>query len=249
MGYKFIFAQAVKKAHHIIVPSQQIKKQLDLVYPGAGKKTEVTYEGVGEVFSGLKPDQGKTDKLLLKYKLRKPFLIYTGNVYPHKNLSKLIFAIKKLSRETKINLVIVCSRDVFCQRLQKEVKDLKAEELIFMPGFIPDNDLVGLYQQALGFITPSLMEGFGLPGLEAMRAGCPVLASNIPIFKEVYGQEAVFFNPQKIESMQEAILKLIRLSPLKRQALIQKARQQALKYSWQECASKTLKIYENSLSL
>jgi len=263
-GYKYVFAKAVKRARKIIVPTKLVKKQLLGYYKIPADKVVVTYYGgesklkVNPPAGGEKPSiqaQTKGLKVLRKYNLKKPFLLYVGNVYPHKNIRRLILAVKMINQLTinnqqlTINLVIVCARDVFWQRLKRTVSEFKAESFVSLPDFIPDKELKMLYSQAKAFISPSLMEGFGLPGLEAMASGCPVVCSNIPVFKEVYGKAAVFFNPQDVEDMKREIMKVINLSSKERQELIKKGKTQANKYSWHKCARETLKIYESCLSL
>jgi glycosyltransferase involved in cell wall biosynthesis len=248
-GYKLVFKKAVTGSLKIIVPSKKVKSELGAFYPQVKNKTEVIYEGAGRVFKEFKPQKIKTAKVLQKFRIKKPYFIYTGNVYPHKNISRLLFAFKKLLRDMELNFVIVCSRDIFYQRLLGEVKSLKLWKNVFLTGFVKDEELVCLYSQAQMFITPSLMEGFGLPGLEAMSVGCPVLASNIPVFREVYGQSARFFNPEDIDSIYNAIKKFLSLPEFKKKSLLKKGKKKAEQYSWKETAQNTLNIYESCFSI
>lgn len=245
-GYKLVFAKSISRAKKIIVPSHFVKKDLEKNYPQIeSKKVSVIYEGIGKEFRMMNDELRIKEKILNKYKIKKPYLLYVGNAYPHKNLKRLILAIK----EIPTNLVIVGARDVFWQRLKKLVADLKAENLITLTGFVPDKDLTVLFSQAQAFINPSEMEGFGLPGLEAMALGCPVTCSDIPVFKEIYGNAAIYFNPENVEQMKEAILQVINISPEEKKALIRKGLAQVNKYSWQKTAQETLKIYESCFSL
>ena len=117
--------------------------------------------------------------------MTKPFLVYTGNLYPHKNVGVLIQAAERL----KINVDIVCARSVFERRLTKS-------SYVRYLGRLSDQDLIKLYKQASAFVFPSLIEGFGLTGLEAMSVGLPVLASNATVLPEIYGDAAVYFDPR-----------------------------------------------------
>ncbi|GAG18719.1 unnamed protein product, partial [marine sediment metagenome] len=174
LNYRFLVWLVVNRVARIIVPSQWTKTELTRRYHLPPEKIMVTYEGVEKKFSNFRIFEFSKIKILKKYKIKKPFVIYTGSLYPHKNVQNLVKAVKKIN----LRLVIVCSRNVFYERFKKEIKKLKAEKLVTLTGFVPDKDLVALYQQAEAFVFPSLLEGFGLPGLEAMAVGLPVLASN-----------------------------------------------------------------------
>lgn len=258
LGYKLVIRQAVTRAKKIIVPSNWIKKQLLEQYRLPKSKVRVIYEGVGEKFK-IKSEKLKagaeSSKILKKYKIRKPFILYTGNAYPHKNLRRLILAVRMINhlslitRHSPLNLVIVCGRDVFWRRLKRTVLEFKTGSFVSLPGFIPDKDLGVIYSQAKAFVSPSLMEGFGLPGLEAMASGCPVVCSNIPVFKEIYGKAALYFNPEDTDDIKEKILKVINFSDKERETMIKRGENQIQNYSWEKCAQQILKVYENCFSL
>jgi glycosyltransferase involved in cell wall biosynthesis len=252
LGYKLVFKNAVQKAKKIIVPSMFVKKELIKFYRLPQDKIKVIYEGVDRnlksQMSNIKSKR-QISKLLEKFKIKKPFLLYVGNAYPHKNLERLILAVKKINERARLNLVIVCGRDAFYDRLRKQINKFKSEKFVFLTGFITNNELANLYQRAKAFVSASLMEGFGLPGLEAMVSRCPVVCSDIPTFKEIYGSAVIYFNPRNIDDMAEKINKLINLPLPERQELIKKGQDQVKKYSWHRCASEILKIYESCFSL
>lgn len=254
-GYRQVFSRAVKRAEKIIVPSNWVKRQLIKQYQISDEKIVTTYEGVDLKFKSKDKKLEKEEEILRKHGLKKPFIIYTGNLYPHKNLRRLILAIKSVNQSSStnqalcLNLVVVCARDVFWQRLKKTIREFKTHSFVFLPGFISDQDLKVIYSQAKAFVSPSLMEGFGLPGLEAMASDCPVVCSNISVFKEIYAKAALYFNPKDINDIKEKIIKLMNLSPQERQKTIKRGKRQAEKYSWRECAQQTSKIYESCLSL
>ncbi len=143
-----------------------------------------------------------------------------------------------------MNLVIVCARNIFWERLQKEVKNQKAENFVKMVGFVPDEELKLLYREAEVFVFPSLSEGFGLPGLEAMAAGVPVLASDIPVFREIYREAASYFNPIDSQEMAEKIKDLL-IDKKKQNTLRKEGFKICDKYSWKKMAEQTLKIYQS----
>ncbi|MCL5675835.1 MAG: glycosyltransferase family 4 protein [Patescibacteria group bacterium] len=283
LGYRYIFSNAVKRAQKILVPSNWIKNKLKNTYKDIDdSKIIVTYEGVDDKFSNLQKtdslrkqiSQSETTKQITKrYNLIRPYLIYTGSAYPHKNLKVLLEAVKILNTinisvyssskarsqtsssrpaerdsNNNIQLLIACSRDVFWEKLQKMVREFGLEKQIRLPGFVPDEDLKNLYKNALAFVFPSLSEGFGLPGLEAMACGCPVVCSDIAVFHEIYNDAAIYFDPKDAGSLKKNVEFLINNIELKEQ-LIKKGLKQTKKYSWEKMSKEVLQIYESCHSL
>lgn len=244
-GYRFVFWMAVRKAKKILVPSKTVALQLTKAYGLSESKVIVTYEGVENKFSTYKFQFSKSQEILDKYKIKKPFLIYVGSVYPHKNIPNLLKAIETLitTYPLQITLVIVCSRSVFWEKLKKKVESLKAEKIVRMVGFVPDEELAILYNQAEAFIFPSFSEGFGLPGLEAMACGLPVLASDIPVFREVYQDAALYFNPKDPQEIAKKIKIFLSDEDLQKK-LITKGFEVARNYSWKKMVTKTLEVYK-----
>jgi len=241
LGYKLVFASAVKRAQKIITPSNFVKEEIIKKYRIDSPKIEVTYEG----FNQKMKSQGK--EILPKYGIKKPFLLYVGSVYPHKNVENLIKAVLLLNQSNHLSslrftLVIVCGRSVFWQRLLNKIKEMKAENLVKMTGFVPDEELGSFYREALAFTFPSLSEGFGLPGLEAMANGLPLVCSDIPVFHEIYENAAEYFNPHEPKDIAEKIIKVITNEEIKN-SLTQKGLERVKDFSWQKMASQTLQIY------
>ncbi|HKB88270.1 MAG TPA: glycosyltransferase family 1 protein [Patescibacteria group bacterium] len=237
-AYRLVFDTAVNKSIRIIVPSHAIKSELVKKYPTTQNKITVTYEGLDNNISSSN-----------NLKFENPYFVYTGNAYPHKNLKRLIQALVLLNtnRDKKIILVIASARNVFTKRLEKIVADLKAEVLVKLVGFVPDNELGGLYQKSLGFVFPSLSEGFGLPGLEAMNAGALVLASEIPVFKEIYTNHALYFNQLDFSSIEKIMKAAIEMNPNERKNKILEGQKFVKKYSWAKMAKETLDIYAEAI--
>ena len=232
LGYKLVFAEAVKKAKKIIVPSNFVKKEILKEFKIKEEKVTVIYEGFNEIF--LKTKSSK----------QPPYFVYAGNAYPHKNLERLVEAAKYI----KTNLIIVSARNVFVERLEKLIKSQNAQEYVKILGFLPDEELAGIYRNSMGFIYPSLFEGFGLQGLEAMASGTLLLASDIPVFKEIYKDNAIYFNPFDFSSIARAMETVLTMEKEKREAVIAEAQKFVQKYSWSKMAQETLKIYESCIS-
>jgi glycosyltransferase involved in cell wall biosynthesis len=173
-----------------------------------------------------------------------------GNAYPHKNLEKLIEVfskMEKLGEENKTNtvsLVLVGKEDYFFSRLKVLAANLNIKNIVF-PGYVPDCDLRALYQEAEAYVFPSLFEGFGLPPLEAMVHGCPVVSSDKTCLPEILGEAALYFNPED-EGDMIAKIKTILTDEKLRTELIKRGYEQMRKYSWEKCAKETLEILNNN---
>ena len=241
--YLFIVYSAVKRAKKVITPSKWWKNELIKIYNLTQDKVVVTYEGVDDKFKFKKES---SSNVLDKFKIKKPFVIYTGSLYPHKNADRLLGAIIRINREKKIklNLVLVCARNFFLKRFEKKVKDKKAESLVKLVGFVDDKDLVALYKEAEAFVFPSLLEGFGLTGLEAMSLGLPTICSSASCLPEVYGQAVAYFDPLDINDMVEKIIQVVSDDDFKK-CLTKAGFEKVKEYSWQKMAKETLMIYKS----
>jgi len=242
-GYKLVFSSAVKRAKKIITPSRFVREEIIKEYKINPQKIEVTYEGFDQKI------QNQEKEIFKKYQIEKPFLLYVGSVYPHKNVENLIKAVVILNQEhhpsfPKIILVIICGRNVFWQRLQSKIKEMKAENLIKMTDFVPDEELGSFYREALAFTFPSLSEGFGLPGLEAMANSLPLICSDVPVFHEIYQGATEYFNPHNPEDMAKKINEVISNEKIKN-SLIKKGLERVKNFSWQKMASQTIRIYNS----
>lgn len=165
--------------------------------------------------------------------MRDKYFLYVGNAYPHKNLETLLHAFMEVH---DAKLVLVGKDDYFYKRLkQTDVVKALHERIIFKTG-VSDAQLKNYYQNAQAFVFPSLMEGFGLPALEALANNCPVIVSDIPVFHEILGESAIYFDPRDPADL----IKILNSAVVNRphaDAGITK------KYSWQKMARNTLKIY------
>jgi len=250
--YRFLVWLAVKRAKKIIVPSQYWQKELAKKYRLPLRKIKVTYESVDKKWQAFKKTDGQSKKVLKKYKLKKPFIVYTGNLYPHKNVNNLLKALVEYhqiyahQKKPNLFLTVVCARSVFYQRFLEKVKKMGLKNFVNLAGFVSDEDLPFIYSQAEAFVLPTLIEGFGLPGLEAMSTGCPVLASGIPVLKEVYGKAALYFDPYDEKDIARKIKEIIENSKQKNR-LIKAGFNQIKKYSWQKMAQETMTLYEEVL--
>jgi len=234
--YLILIKYAVNRAGKIIVPVRYWKKRLIDYYQLPAKKIKVVYEGVDKSFLGRGAE--------LAFRPRTPYLVYVGNVYPHKNVETLLKAVKLLNGE--VHLYISCARSIFWSRLEKMIDKLEIGEWVTHIGFASDQELVTLIRNSLAFATASLVEGFGLPGLEAMAIGAPVISSNASCLPEVYGQAALYFNPHKPKDLANKI-KLLLKNPQLRERLIKSGKKQVKKYSWQKMAKEIWGLFKELL--
>ncbi|RJQ27327.1 glycosyltransferase family 1 protein, partial [Candidatus Parcubacteria bacterium] len=176
-GYEKSFARAVRKSVKIFTPSEFVKKQLIDQWKVDGKKIIVTYEAVETSLVNASKLVGSRDfyKLGRKFNIKKPYLFYVGNAQPHKNLTRLIEVFQEIEQVVSgYQLVLAGPSHVFWERIKQ---GMKTDSIIF-PGFVTEKELAILYKNATAFIMPSLEEGFGIPVLEAMACGIPVISSN-----------------------------------------------------------------------
>lgn len=258
LGYQFIVRQAAKKAKKIITVSNATKKEIVDHLKVDEDKVIVTYEGVEKKISNIKY------QINLKI-LNTKYFLYVGNAYPHKNLERLLKAFKYFCHpersegsrffaksdlaQNDVCLILVGKEDYFYKRLKKKVISMGFEKNVLFYGEISDEELGDLYKNAMALIMPSLMEGFGLPALEAMANKCLVLASDIPPLHEVCSEAAVYFDPYNIQDINDK-MHLVCSKSLKNLLKKKEAGLERVKmFSWNKMAKETLGIYESSISL
>lgn len=167
----------------------------------------------------------------------KEFVLYVGNTFPYKNISRLIQAQQKLlQKHPKLHVVAVGKIDDNVKVLQKEVKDNGYKQVIFT-GFVDEEQLAWLYKNAKAYVFPSLSEGFGMPSLEAMQYDLPVVSSDATVLPEINGEAAHYFNPEDVDEMAKSIHEVLSDDKL-RQTLIENGRKQRNLYSWNKMAKK-----------
>lgn len=246
--YTAILKKAVISSKKIITPSNFVKKDILEHFKLSKDKVIVNHEAVDEEFKeeGRRElSAGEKKKVLSTYGIKEPFILTVGNSYPYKNIGGVVGALKVLPAD--INLVHVSKRDTFSDGLIQNAKEQSLGERFKVTGFVPKEDLAALYKSASVFVFPSLSEGFGLPGLEAMALGCPVACSETPVFREVYGEAVLYFNPKDCKDIARVIQDLLENRALK-ERLVQLGFGQTRKYSWRKLAKQTLEVY-NSLLL
>ena len=237
--YKLVIRVASRKARKIISPSIATKDEISDHLKIKKEKIIVTYEGVD--------DELKIENSKFKTEKYDNYFLYVGNAYPHKNLENLILAFEKLSKENlEVKLILVGKEDYFYKKLREIIINKNLEKRIIFFGKAKDSELFDLYKHAKALVSASLMEGFGLPVLEAMSQKCLVVCSDIPSFREVANDTAIYFNPGNADEIYNALKK----ADLKQYdtKVIEKAYNRSLAFSWEKAARDTLKVYESSTS-
>lgn len=235
-AYKYVVKKAARKSTAVITPSQFVKDDICQFAGISPDKITVTYEAADRITEASEPVGNLENK---------QFIMYVGRPTPHKNLERLIEAFTLLqAQQPHLLLVLAGKKDANYQRIEKAVlkQDVKS---IYFAGFVGESQLRWLYENCRAYVFPSLSEGFGLPGLEAMLHGAPVVSSNATCLPEIYGEAAYYFDPLDVQAMADAMNKVLTDKNL-RQNLINKGAEQAATYSWQRLAEQTLKIYKQT---
>jgi len=246
IGYKYIMGRACKNAAEIIAVSEATKKDIMRVFKTPSKKIKVVYEAADDkIFT--KPSPEVIDSLKKRYAIGdKPVVLYVGQWRPHKNLLGLINAFNIVKEKTPVKLAIIGKVDPAYLEVISAIDKAVTLGDIIMPGFVTEEELSCWYKIASVFVFPSFYEGFGLPGLEAMMAGTPVISSDRTSLPEIYKDGAIYFNPFKIKDMADKIKEVI-IDERLRLELVEKANMIVTQYSWRKTAQETLEIYKNSL--
>lgn len=233
---RFVFRSVMKHSVQVITPTNFTKQELSTWYPFGANKITTTHLAA----------EAKTTKKKL-YKLPdSQFIMYVGQQSDYKNIKRLGDAHQLLlEKYPDLQLVLVGKIDKSAE-LNKAYFASKNYKNIVFTGFVDDEELNWLYANTSCYVFPSLMEGFGLPGLEAMLQGAPVASSNATCLPEVYGKAAQYFNPLDEKEMSRAIESILSNSAL-RDKLIASGKKQVLKYSWRTTAEQTLEVYKKAL--
>jgi glycosyltransferase involved in cell wall biosynthesis len=239
LAYCFLFWYSNYKSKKVITISNFVKKDLAQHYPFTANKTVVTYCASEPPLTvpAVAPIAA----------IREPFVFYVGMAFPHKNLERLISAFELLAgSQPDLQLVLVGKREQYYEKIEQLADQSSARSRIVFTGFVPDEELKWLYQHASAYVFPSLSEGFGLPGLEAMAHDCPVLSSNATCLPEVYQDGALYFDPNNPKDIADKIELLITHPALANELRV-KGRDILKKYSWRRMAEQTLSVYDDVL--
>src|SRR5450759_4366330 len=242
--------RALARADRILAVSHSTKREVSRMFDVPEGKIEVVYNALDERFL-REPAPADADRVLQRHAVTDPFVLYAGNIKPQKNLPRLIeaFAVAKADLRdhpeySKLKLLLIgdsaeehsgLRRAVLRSRLQDEVRFL---------GFVPHSVLRVFYSRASAFLFPSLYEGFGLPPLEAMAHGAPVLTSSVSSLPEVFSQAALLANPENIFEIARGIRQILTEDVL-RETLVRRGYELVQKYSWERSAEQVREVYRS----
>ncbi len=240
-------AYSVKKAKRVLTISNSSRDDIIKEYGVESDKVTTIYPGIKDTLS-LVPHVYGMNELESKYGISKKFVLFVGTLQPRKNIARLIEAFSTLKTQDAklkgLELVIVGKKGWLYEDILAAPQRLGVEDRVkFLEG-VTDEELAIFYKNALCCVLPSLYEGFGLPVLEAMQHGCPVITSNVSSLPEAGGDAALYVDPENVTDIAEKIEKLVNDEKL-RHELVEKGYRQVKKFSWEKTAKETLKVLED----
>lgn len=235
---------SAKRAHKIITVSENSKRDIIKILGVPEEKVKVIYNGIDDVYEPIDDKRG-LDFVKTRYGITSRFILHVGSLNPRKNIPRLIDAYNMLPAEIlkEYELVIVGKKSWKADKIFAKTKKLGLEDRVIFTGFVADSDLPLLMNAADLLAFPSLYEGFGIPPLEAMACGTPVVASNTSSIPEVVGDAALLFDPYNVEEIANAMYRALTNEQL-RDELRQKGFKRAKQFSWEKAARETLAVYE-----
>jgi glycosyltransferase involved in cell wall biosynthesis len=234
---------ATRRAERIFTVSETSKADILRYCDVPAERIIVVHNAIDDRFAAP-PDLEAVERVRERYRLNGPFALYVGNIKPHKNLERLIDAFDLVRRGgyERLELLIIGDQISKYPRLRRAVDRHKLHKHVRFLGFVPDDTLAALYRLATVFVFPSLYEGFGLPPLEAMASGTPVVTSNRSSLPEVVGDAAVLVDPYSAASIAEGIQRVLSDADLRR-ALSERGLARAREFSWESSIRRIHEVY------
>ncbi len=234
---------AARQANHIIAVSESTKRDTVQLLGVPEDKITIIYEAAHPLFAPIN-DPTQLAQVRERHHLPENFVLFVGTIEPRKNLPTLLRAFRRLRDHYKSDavLAIAGNRGWLYEQVDQVVAELKLEEAVRFLGGVPNEELVYLYNAAKLFVLPSFYEGFGLPPLEAMACGTPVVVSNISSLPEVVGDAGILINPEDVEALTVAMWRVLSDDQL-RNEMREKGLKRAATFSWKRAAQETLQVY------
>lgn len=235
---------SVKKSAKVLTISDSSRNDIIKTYQVPEKRVLTIYPGIKQTVS-LQPRVYAMNELKAKYNISNNYILFVGTLQPRKNISRLIEAFAKIKEGQTpykdLQLVVIGKKGWLYEEILAAPKTFGIEDkVVFLEG-INDEELAIFYKHALCYALPSLYEGFGLPIVEAMKHGCPVITSNVSSLPEAGGDAALYVDPENVDDIAEKMTKLVKDKDLRKE-LSEKGKKQAAKFSWEKTAKETLKV-------
>ena len=241
---------AIKQADVIVTVSEFSRDGISEHFKLPRDNIKVVTEAADPIFR-IVDDEHSISQVLAGYDLdlSTRFILYVGGIAPHKNLSSLVLAYSKLIQNDRFNdvkLVLVgdYEGDVFLidEKIKRQMDYMNVRKNVLLAGYVPDSDLVHLYNAATVFVLPSFNEGFGLPAVESMACGTPVIGSNTTSLPEVVRNAGLFFSPDDNDELLDRLISVIGNDELRRE-LSERSLQRAAEFSWRNSALTMLRVF------
>ncbi len=235
---RLVVRSAARRAKHILTTSEYTKNDIHETLGVGKERMTVTYQAPFEEISRFR------DFEISKLGVTKPYVLYVGNAYPHKNLGRLVDAWQIVEEKTHgaYQLVLVGKENYFYEKLSRNIQK-SGRHGVVLTGFVEDHTLEALYANARLYVAPSMYEGFALSALEAIARGIPVVASSASCFPEVLGESALYVHPENVLQIADALCAVLDNESL-RAELRERGVEELKRYSWESLARRTLHVYE-----
>ncbi len=247
INYRMMLPRSIRSAQGIITPSTSVARDIARLFPSSSERTTVIPLGINPAFRII--DSDKQAPVLKRHDIAEPFILFAGNMAPNKNLTALVraFAIMKRSGALAHKLVLAGRNKYQHRRIQRCIRNEGLSEEVICTGYVPESDLVALYNAADVFLFPSLYEGFGLPPLEAMACGTPVVCSDINGLNDTAGSAAMSADPRDPAAIAQAIRTLLADRHLHSE-MTKKGLTHAKSFTWENARLQTEAFYEKILT-
>ena len=235
---------AAKRSHRVLTVSETSKRDILHFFDIPPEKVVVVYNAIDERF-WIAPSEEDMARVRERYQLEHGFILYVGNIKPHKNLVRLIEAFDELRRtdvDDDLKLLIIGDEISKLPALRRAVHQHKLHKHVRFLGYQSDATLAILYRLASVFVFPSLYEGFGLPPLEAMASGTPVVTSNVSSLPEVTGDAAVLVDPYDVEAIADGMRRVL-VDPFLAADMRRRGFERAREFSWERSVARTREVY------
>jgi len=227
-------------SHHIMAVSNFTKNELNRIYQIPKDKISVIPNGIN---TNIKVNKKTLPKTLKKFKIQKPYFLYLGTLKPNKNIPLILRSFKDFQqKDNSHQLVIAGKKGWLFDEIFQTVKDLKLQKDVIFTDYISEEEKWQLYSKATASLLPSLYEGFGIPALETMLMGTPIIASNIPPLKEVIEDKGILIDPTSQEQLTKAMHEIKNNRKKYQKELIA----QAKKYTWENSAKKLIEVFSSN---